>query len=338
MNLHDSVRQFCSEIGKDPLLVQGAGGNVSWKENDALWIKASGTWLADASEKDIFVPVKLGQLTTALENRDFAVVPQTVEPHPLKPSIETLLHALMPQRIVVHLHAIEVLTHLVRKDFDLANYPDLDTLLNARSVEYCKPGAELAEAVAKQLDSTNSTRVVFLKNHGVIIGGDNIAEIGEILGYLTRFFATPAVNQPIIAPRQSLSLINGVEFSPIALEQLHEIATAPALVDRLNDSWALYPDHIVFLGPYPRLFATPEEAKASLEKEAELPDVIFVRGLGTFTRDKMNKAKVAQLLCYYDVMTKLNDGAKLSTLSDTQISELIDWNAEKYRRGLNDVK
>lgn len=338
MRLHESIRQFCSEIGKDPLIVQGAGGNVSWKENDVLWIKASGTWLADASDKDIFVPVKLDHLTAALKSGDYAVVPQTVESTPLKPSIETLLHALMPHRIVVHVHAIEVLAHLVRKDFKLINYPALDKALNARTVEYCKPGAELAEAVANQLDSTSNTRVVFLKNHGVIIGGDSIDEISETLEYLTHFFATPAVSAQVTTPDLSLQLANGVEFNPIGVTKLHEVAVTPSLVDRLNDNWALYPDHIVFLGPHPRLFATLEEAKSCLEKESELPDVIFVHGLGTFTRETMNKAKMAQLVCYYDVMTKLNDGAQLSTLTDTQISELVDWDAEKYRRGLNDIK
>jgi rhamnose utilization protein RhaD (predicted bifunctional aldolase and dehydrogenase) len=338
MRLHESVRQFCSEIGKDPLIVQGAGGNVSWKENDVLWIKASGTWLADAGDKEIFVPVKLDHLTAALKSGDYAVVPQTVESTPLKPSIETLLHALMPHRIVVHVHAIEVLAHLVRKDFKLINYPALDKALNARTVEYCKPGAELAEAVANQLDSTSNTRVVFLKNHGVIIGGDSIDEISETLEYLTHFFAMPAVSAQVTTPDASLRLANGVEFNPIGVTKLHEVAVTPSLVDRLHDNWALYPDHIVFLGPHPRLFGSLEEAKSALEQESELPDVIFVRGLGTFARGTMNKAKIAQLICYYDVMTKLNDGAQLSTLTDAQISELIDWDAEKYRRGLNDTK
>jgi rhamnose utilization protein RhaD (predicted bifunctional aldolase and dehydrogenase) len=36
------VKTYCSQIGADPLLVQGAGGNASWKEGDTLWIKASG--------------------------------------------------------------------------------------------------------------------------------------------------------------------------------------------------------------------------------------------------------------------------------------------------------
>ena len=50
-NLAQEVAAYCARIGADPLLVQGAGGNASWKEAGTLWIKASGTWLADAGEK-----------------------------------------------------------------------------------------------------------------------------------------------------------------------------------------------------------------------------------------------------------------------------------------------
>jgi hypothetical protein len=49
-----------ARVGRNMLLVQGAGGNSSIKDGDVLWVKASGTWLADADAKDIFVPVSLG--------------------------------------------------------------------------------------------------------------------------------------------------------------------------------------------------------------------------------------------------------------------------------------
>ena len=55
-------QQFCklsAEIGRNPLLVQGAGGNTSIKEEDLLWVKASGTWLSEATEKKTMVAVDL---------------------------------------------------------------------------------------------------------------------------------------------------------------------------------------------------------------------------------------------------------------------------------------
>ena len=74
--LKASVIEYCSTIGADPLLVQGAGGNVSWKEEDTLWVKASGTWLAEAAGKDIFVPVDLPHLRAAIASGDFSVTPR----------------------------------------------------------------------------------------------------------------------------------------------------------------------------------------------------------------------------------------------------------------------
>lgn len=331
MNLHQSVRQFCSDIGEDPLLVQGAGGNVSWKEHDVLWVKASGTWLADANDKAIFVPVDLSHLTKALKDEDYAVVPQTVESTPLKPSIETLFHALMPHRIVVHLHAIEALAHLVRKDFDLSHYPDLDKTLNARLVEYCKPGAELAKAVASQLSNTTSTHVVFLKNHGVIIGADNLDEISRILEYLSNFFVNPVIAPTVRRPETTIRLTNKTEFHPLTEARLHGLASVPELIKNLEKNWALYPDHVVFLGALPCIYESIEHAKHDLDRHEHLPEIVFIEDLGIFARGILSKAKIAQLECYYDVIVRQADHSKLASLTADHIAELTDWDAEKYR-------
>jgi len=116
MSIKNDVIQFCQCIGREPLLVQGAGGNVSWKDGSVLWVKASGTWLSDAGAQEIFVPVDLIHLNRSLKNENFDVRPTTLGNATLRPSIETMLHALMPHRIVVHLHAVDVLACLVRED------------------------------------------------------------------------------------------------------------------------------------------------------------------------------------------------------------------------------
>ena len=62
----DELRAMSARVGRNILLVQGAGGNSSLKDDDVLWVKASGTWLADAEAKDIFVPVALSAARAAL--------------------------------------------------------------------------------------------------------------------------------------------------------------------------------------------------------------------------------------------------------------------------------
>ncbi len=62
-------RKFCelsADLGRNPLLVQGAGGNTSIKEDGLLWVKASGTWLSEATEKKTMVAVDLARLQQAM--------------------------------------------------------------------------------------------------------------------------------------------------------------------------------------------------------------------------------------------------------------------------------
>ena len=112
--LKNSIQEFCSLIGSNRLIVQGAGGNISWKDQDILWIKASGKRLAEAQSKNIFVPVSLISSNKNLTISCFEASPTALEGYTLKPSIETFLHALMPQKIVLHLHPVEILVHLIR--------------------------------------------------------------------------------------------------------------------------------------------------------------------------------------------------------------------------------
>lgn len=61
----DLVR-ITAEVGADPSLVQGAGGNSSLKVADCLWVKASGCWMADALLRPVFVPLSLAAVRRLL--------------------------------------------------------------------------------------------------------------------------------------------------------------------------------------------------------------------------------------------------------------------------------
>ncbi|HZT19778.1 MAG TPA: hypothetical protein VFA23_10270, partial [Dongiaceae bacterium] len=55
---HDlsALKAMSARVGRDALLIQGAGGNSSLKVEGMLWVKASGTWLQDAERRPIFLP------------------------------------------------------------------------------------------------------------------------------------------------------------------------------------------------------------------------------------------------------------------------------------------
>ena len=122
-----ALRRYSARLGRDASVVQGPGGNTSLKRDGVLWVKASGTWLAQAETRDIFVPVALEPMLAAL--RDSApeaaedvqpFVVAALDPNRLRPSIETTMHAALPRRVVVHVHCVDTMAWAAREDADRA--------------------------------------------------------------------------------------------------------------------------------------------------------------------------------------------------------------------------
>lgn len=329
-NLKNSVMAYCAKIGADPLLIQGAGGNVSWKENGTLWVKASGTWLAEALEKDIFVPVDLILMNKALDERDFTVLPIVSDDSKLRPSIETQLHALMPHKIVVHVHSVVALAHLVCDGWQENFQVLLDGAIPWTAVGYKKPGAELAEAVYSALERKKEAKVVFLENHGVVIGGENIDDIQETISVLTNSLSS-TLREPTNSLVKAIYLDDNLQYTPIPDSKLHTLATNVDFYSHLQTCWALYPDHIVFLGDSPNVYESIDQFYEYSSVNTDLPELIFIRDAGVFIKDSFNRAKLAQLRCYYDVISRINEFSKINVLTQSQIGDLLNWDAEKYR-------
>ena len=103
VNNRKLVSDFCQLISNDELLVQGAGGNVSWKEDNTLWVKASGTWLENVNtESYICSGLLLNTINSEIKKNNYDFKPEPINKSSLKPSIETILHALMKEKYVVH--------------------------------------------------------------------------------------------------------------------------------------------------------------------------------------------------------------------------------------------
>ncbi len=102
--------ELTRRVGNDPLLTQGSTGNSSAKIDGVLWIKASGKWMADALRDDILIPLDLEEVRRCLRD---GVDPAVRFPNA---SLETALHALLPHRIVLHVHCVNTIAWAVRSD------------------------------------------------------------------------------------------------------------------------------------------------------------------------------------------------------------------------------
>ncbi|UFS69736.1 class II aldolase/adducin family protein [Geomonas sp. RF6] len=337
--MRESIVRYCSRLGGDPLLVQGAGGNVSWKEGDTLWVKASGTWLAHAGQEEIFVPVDLVHLRGALSLGDFSVRPRVRGESSLRPSIETLLHALMPQRVVVHLHPVEVVARLVRSTCG-AELEDLfGSSLPWTLVGYHKPGAALAAAVRAALVEVPGAAVVFLRNHGLVVGGKDVEEVDALLEVIistvTGTCAALAgaahgdtegkMPEPLLAP-------DGRCYLPVDGAGIQNLSH-PLFFDRLERDWALCPDHVVFLGGRPACYPSLDDVLEDIERGND-SELFFVKGEGVYSAPTLSAAQRVQLQCFYDVLARQSPDSPLHTLDCYQVAELLAWDAERYRQQL----
>jgi rhamnose utilization protein RhaD (predicted bifunctional aldolase and dehydrogenase) len=148
----DQLRKLSARVGADPLLVQAAGGNTSLKDDGIMWIKASGTWLKDAQARDIFVPLDHAAIMSAQAQNDpacescTAFVRTDLNSTGLRPSIETTVHALMPQRVVVHVHCVNTIAWAIRADGEQRLAEKLASF-NWAYIPYARPGLPLAGAI-----------------------------------------------------------------------------------------------------------------------------------------------------------------------------------------------
>ncbi|MER9295185.1 class II aldolase/adducin family protein [Mesorhizobium sp. M0621] len=332
-----ALRTLSASIGRSPHLTQAAGGNTSLKAGDTLWIKASGTWLKDALTDDIMVPVAMAPLLRAVEQRDRAAdQPQgftiaALNPRGLRPSIETTVHALMPQRVVLHVHCVDTISLAVQADGEAEVARRLDGIEWAY-VPYFRPGLPLARGIAEKLRP--DVDVLILANHGLVVAAETVAGAELLLRRVRSLLARPAraTAAPDIAALTTLAGDTGYRL-PADVEA-HAVALDPES-RRMAEAGSLYPDHVIFLGQG-SVVAGPGETVADVIARLDTaPAAILFPGAGVLMRGDAGAGADAMQRCLADVTARIDVAARLNYLTAAENDELVNWDAEQYRQKLN---
>ncbi len=170
-------------LGSDPSLVLHGGGNTSVKltdrdlhgqDRELLYIKGSGSDLATITERG-FAPVRLDDLLALSrldELSDTEMARQmrvaTIDPQAPAPSVEAILHAILPFRFVDHTHPDALIS--------VMNTPGgrerVDELYGGSVVvvEYVMPGFALAKRCVEAWASADGRSVtgLVLMGHGLV--------------------------------------------------------------------------------------------------------------------------------------------------------------------------
>jgi rhamnose utilization protein RhaD (predicted bifunctional aldolase and dehydrogenase) len=305
------LNRHATAIGSDVRLVQGAGGNLSGKDGDLVWVKASGTRLAEAEDRPIFVgvdgPRARGEVLQVEDLRH--VVVELADERASRPSIETALHVLLPHRFVFHVHAVGAVAAGIRRD-------PADALARLREVApagwvpYAKPGIALARAVLDAAaDAGDAPEMVFLLgNHGLLTAAGDADRAREL------------IDEAEAVLRRSDAPPVGDAGDP------EELAPAGSVDDggsRLLRGGVLTPDEAVFLGRRP----FGDDASQGVSAVVTPEGAVLVReGLSADARE------IA--LSMVQVAAHADPSAAVRYLDEGQVTALVDWEAEKWRRGM----
>jgi rhamnose utilization protein RhaD (predicted bifunctional aldolase and dehydrogenase) len=269
------MRVYTSRLlGSDQDLVLHGGGNTSVKIDDILYVKGSG-WDLGSIEKEGFSPAKLDALLSLLEYdtlSDSDMVRYQKEALTDKsapnPSIEAILHALIPYKFVDHTHADAIVT--------ISNTVNGKTLIeslygeNYLIVPYVMPGFVLAKVIDEMTRGVEweSLEGMILLNHGVFTF-DNNARISY-----DKMIDTVARAEAYLEANAALDIEASQDEPPYDLEALHSLLSEAKGYDvtlRLNRTplarffvsqkdeelyhkGVLTPEHIIRTKRFPAVF------------------------------------------------------------------------------------
>jgi len=368
-----ALTEISRYYGKNPDYVLAGGGNTSWKDEDTLYIKGSGISLAEAVP-DSFVKMDRKALAMIWEKRypesnderESAVLVDLMAARKAgeekkRPSVETLLHDILPFAFVVHLHPALVngLTCSQQGEKAAEGLFGKDAIWIAP----VNPGYVLSKIVKTAIDdykskNGKSAAIIFLQNHGVFVGDNSAEGIKEIYGEIMNKIGVRIKRRPDFSDEKILSIDFQSELQiSVIFESLASLAgsavfmrsgeIAELVKDRASFapvSSAFTPDHIVYAGSEPLFIEANTSAgihdawKECVDKTGRKPKIVAVQGLGAFGVGASEKAARLALELFRDAIKiavySQSFGGPLFMTKD-KIDFINDWEVERYRANVS---
>lgn len=336
----DGLRELSARVGRDPLLIQASTGNTSIKIGSELWIKASGTCLRDAAKKEIFIPVDLAAVRDAVEEgvefrrQEGRFRASGPGGETLTPSIETSSHAVLPHRVVIHVHSVNTIAWVVRRDGRERLAERLEGL-RWEWIAHVASGLPLARALQQTLP--RQAEVFALENHGLIVCGDDCASADALLKEVEMRLAV--VPRPAPAPRLNLleRLVSGSAWRLPGAPSVHVLGT-DGVSRCVMAGGTLYPCHCIFLGPRAAvadLDGCLEDAVDAYEERFGVrPACVLVEGAGVVISHDITFMEEQTLIGLANVIQRIPAGAPMHYLAATEVLAL---SSHPYRQTVNSI-
>ena len=381
VSFNDVIQPFvhvCDLTSDSVDMIQAGGGNASAKytaDGKAMMlIKASGFLMSEVDEKKGYTQIELDKIRMILEAVKNGTIPiddeatinlRTNEANigALRPSIETFLHALLPQRYILHVHALTTLVYASSTRFqedmavqwDKSRAAPVASLNKALLIPYEKPGIHLAIAMMSGIEQYLARYgvapdVIILQNHGLIIASEDSEAISDQLKtveddikthiglpetfgerYANQRLIKKAINDVVkhkriyVRANEDLDLINYRDGRPSFPDALVFCGLEPLVVDTTS--------HLSFKGEFSNVLIT-DALNRYIERYDDFPKVVLLDSALYFCGESIKKCLEVQDVLKIQWILRRELGTSLVTLTEEQAHTLLNWEAEKYRKNL----
>lgn len=354
--------------GNNSEYIIAGGGNTSFKNDEKLWIKASGSSLA-VIEEDGFVCLSRKELKKISEKtyseksseREAQVKADLhaaiLYPENKRPSVETSLHEIIGFPFVVHTHPT-----LVNALMCANNARELTVELfgeDALYVEYTDPGYILfkkveAEIIRFRNEKATEPAIIFLQNHGVFVGANTIDEIKSIYNSIEAALRSRIKTELPSSQEQSaegeiadfVSVLSAkFDVNPEAVlfsknELILSFVASLATFEKVNKPFT--PDDIVYCKSN-YAFASGIDDLVDVVTEFKnrctyLPKVIAIQGKGILAvEDNLKSAQTVQEVFQNMMKVSFYSGnfGGPHFMTQSQIDFIDNWEVENYRRQIS---
>lgn len=351
------------KYGSNPALVLAGGGNTSYKNEENIYIKGSGTALATIEEAGF---VKMDRAKLALlwqkeyssdeKAREAQVLAdmmaaKCVGEEAKRPSVETLLHNLLAQRFVLHLHPAMVngiTCGINGEQVCKCLFPE------AIWIESTKPGYILALLCKEKIDAYKEAegkepQVLFLQNHGVFVAADEVTEIDGIMDQILNRIHGEVKRMPdrrpcaydaaeVEAVKERLTALYGAgsAVKHVANEDIMAFATSKEAFEPVAHSFT--PDHIVYCKTEPIYLEEAdklEDVFEAYEKDHGFKaKIVMIKDLGLFAcADSEKNADTAAMVFEdaIDIAVYSESFGGALPLEEYLVDFIANWEVESYR-------
>ncbi len=334
------IVEISRQYGSDPAWVIAGGGNTSVKDDDVMYVKASGYRLGTIDESG-FVALDRKVLKVMYE-KEYDVDPEMREKQVKsdllrsrlypelnqRPSVEASVHDAIPYKFVVHLHpglvngitCSEKAGETIRELFgDEAVY-----------IPYITPGYTLFREFVRQntlyfKKKGQYPKIFFLQNHGIFAGAGTADEIRKIYAHVTEVIglhiAGRPVTDPLKIPEKATKVVPAIRAALSGTNLLTGGVRYNTLIARFTENEDAFekvagpftPDGIVYCRPFPLYVGSSGTSEEILKEFTDKlkdyrsvhgydPRVVLIKDMGMLALGDNSRSVKVTLDVFEDLM------------------------------------